>query len=412
MPIHERAISIQRAIFLAVTLVVCILVGWWITLQIRESRQLQEAHIENLKAGRALAWQMDSLRLLAITYQPDPASRAGAIEGHVPKLPSLQERKWAIETLYPHVAVVPAPLAEDDPPLLDKAAYLTLRPEPLRAIEKARRTDIIRASTEGSFLALVVLTGFALVYRKLAEEMDLKLRQHNFIAAVTHELKTPISSLQVWTDTVFSRELSGDQRTRIHDLMGRDLGRLKELVGNLLDVARAEAGSLDLRLQPVELGPWLRTVCEGMDQRLGAGALGLRLDLAPDVWARVDPKALGTVVENLLSNAYKYAAAPRTTTVTLGEDGDRAVLVVSDHGHGISPKELPRLFQRFYRAGDEMTRDVPGTGLGLFLTREIVQRHGGAIEAASRGVGLGSAFTVRLPRIPPPGDEPSTDEAY
>jgi signal transduction histidine kinase len=405
MLMHERTISIQRGIFLAVTLVVCILVGWWIILQIRESRQLRQARIENLKAGRALAWQMDSLRLLAITYQPDPASRAGAIVGTVPKLPTLQERTWVIETLYPHVAVVPSPLAEDDPPLLDKAAYLTLRPEPLRAIEKAQHTDIIRAASEGSFLALVVLIGFGLVYRQLAEEMDLKLRQHNFIAAVTHELKTPIASLQVWTETVFARALSDEQRGRIHDLMAKDLGRLEELVGNLLDVARAEAGSLDLHPAPLELGPWLRTVCEGMDQRMGAGTMGLRLELAPEVWASVDPKALATVVENLLSNAYKYAAPPRATTVTLDADGDQAVLVVSDRGHGISPKELPRLFQRFYRAGDEMTRGVPGTGLGLFLTREIVLRHGGTIQAASHGVGLGSSFTVRVPRIPSPGTE-------
>ncbi len=405
MAIHAKTSSVQRVIFLAVTLVVCVLVGWWITLQIHQSKQLQEAHIENLKAGRAMAWQMDSLRLLAITYQPDPTSRSGTIEGRVPQLPSLRERAWAIETLYPQVAVVPSPVAEDDPPLLDKAAYLTLRPEFLRAIEKARRTDILRAASEGSFLALVVLYGFGLIYRKLAEEMDLKLRQHNFIAAVTHELKTPISALRVWTETLFSRSLSEEQRLRIHSLMDRDLERLTELVGNLLDVARAEAGSLDLRLAPLDLGPWIRTACEGMDQRLGAGALGLKLELAPAIWAQADAKALGTVVENLLSNAYKYAAEPRQTTVTLDADGDEAVLVVSDRGHGISAKELPRLFQRFYRVGDEMTRQVPGTGLGLFLTKEILLRHGGTIQAASRGPGLGSAFTIRIPRIPPPAEE-------
>jgi signal transduction histidine kinase len=405
MAIHAKTGSVQRIIFLAVTLVVCVLVGWWITLQIHQSKQLQEAHIENLKAGRAMAWQMDSLRLLAITYQPDPTSRSGTIEGRVPQLPSLRERAWAIETLYPQVAVVPSPVAEDDPPLLDKAAYLTLRPEFLRAIEKARRTDILRAASESSFLALVVLYGFGLIYRKLAEEMDLKLRQHNFIAAVTHELKTPISALRVWTETLFSRSLSEEQRLRIHSLMDQDLERLTELVGNLLDVARAEAGSLDLRLASLDLGPWIRITCEGMNQRLGVGALGLRLELAPAIWVQADAKALGTVVENLLSNAYKYAAEPRQTTVTLDADGDNAVLVVSDRGHGISPKELPRLFQRFYRVGDEMTRQVPGTGLGLFLTKEIVLRHGGTIQAASRGPGLGSAFTIRIPRIPPPAEE-------
>jgi signal transduction histidine kinase len=239
--------------------------------------------------------------------------------------------------------------------------------------------------------------------------MDLKLRQHNFIASVTHELKTPISSLQVWTDTVFSRSLSEEQRTRIHGLMDQDLARLQELVGNLLDVARVEAGSLDLHPVLLDVGPWLRGVCEGMDQRLGAGALGLQLELASGIWVLADPKALGTVVENLLSNAYKYAAAPRATTVTLDADGEQAVLVVNDRGHGINSRELPRLFQRFYRAGDEMTRDVPGTGLGLFLTREIVLRHGGTIHATSRGPGLGATFTIRIPRVASPQDEPGLE---
>ena len=90
--------------------------------------------------------------------------------------------------------------------------------------------------------------------------------------------------------------------------------------------------------------------------------------------------------------------------MTLDSDGDNAILSVRDQGNGISAKELPRIFQRFYRVGDEMTRQVPGTGLGLFLVKEIVTRHGGDVSATSRGLGLGSAFTIRLPRIPRPED--------
>jgi two-component system sensor histidine kinase BaeS len=184
--------------------------------------------------------------------------------------------------------------------------------------------------------------------------------------------------------------------------MDEDLERLAELVNNLLDVARSEAGSMELRPEPVELGPWLRTVVEAMDQRLGPGSLGLRLELAAGVWTLADPKALAMVVENLLSNAFKYASPPRTTTVTLDQRGDEAVIVVSDQGSGIAPKDLGRVFQRFFRVGDEMTRTVPGTGLGLFLAREIVQRHGGEIRATSRGLGFGSSFLIRLARIPAP----------
>ena len=399
----------QRLIYLAVAALLFLQMGWWLSIQIRESGRLEEAQIETLKAARAEAWQMDSFTVLPFYYQQDVTPRPGArggivIQGTLPtKLPSLAERKAAIEARYPQVAVVPAPVAPDDPHLVDHLdAYLTLRPEPLRLMERDRRLALWRAAGEAIFLAAAILGGFTLIYRKLTEEMDLKLRQRNFTASVTHELKTPIASLRVWMETLFDRELSGEQRGKIRGRMDQDLARLAELVNNLLDVARSESGSLEVRPEPLELAAWLRSVAEAMDQRLGPGSLGLHLDLAPGVWTFADPKALAMVIENLLSNAYKYANAPRTTTVTLDRRGDEAVIVVNDRGSGIAPKDLGRVFQRFYRVGDEMTRSVPGTGLGLFLAKEIVQRHGGEIRATSRGVGYGSTFTIRLSRIDAP----------
>ncbi|MBS1767295.1 MAG: HAMP domain-containing histidine kinase [Acidobacteria bacterium] len=407
----------QRLIYLAMATLLFIQMGWWLSIQIRESRRLEEAQIETLKAARAEAWQMDSFLVLPFYYQQDVAPRPGGrgivIQGTLPtKLPSLTERKAAIEARFPQVAVVPAPVAPDDPHLVDHLdAYLTLRPEPLRRMEQDRRMALWRAAGEAIFLAAAILGGFTLIYRKLTEEMDLKLRQRNFTASVTHELKTPIASLRVWMETLFDRELSGEQRGKIRTRMDQDLERLAELVNNLLDVARSEAGSMEIRPEPLELGPWLRGIAEAMDQKLGPGSLGLRLDLADGIWTFADPKTLGMVIENLLSNAFKYAAPPRSTTVSLDARGDEAILVVSDQGAGIAPKDLSRVFQRFYRVGDEMTRSVPGTGLGLFLAREIVQRHGGDIRASSRGPGFGSTFTLRLARIQPPNPSGS-HEAY
>lgn len=398
----------QRLIYLAVAALLFIQVGWWLSIQIRESKRLEEAQIETLKAARAEAWQMDSFLVLPFYYQQDVTPRTGGhgivVQGTLPtKLPSLAERKAAIEARFPQVAVVPAPVAPDDPHLVDHLdAYLTLRTEPLKAMEQERRLALWRAAGEAFFLAAAILGGFTLIYRKLTEEMDLKLRQRNFTASVTHELKTPIASLRVWMETLFDRELSADQRGKIRTRMDQDLARLAELVNNLLDVARSESGSMEIRPEPLELAPWLRGVAEAMDQKLGPGSLGLRLDLTPGAWTFADPKALGMVIENLLSNAYKYADAPRSTTLTLDRTRDEVIIVVSDHGAGIQAKELPRVFQRFYRVGDEMTRAVPGTGLGLFLAREIVQRHGGEIRATSKGRGLGSAFTIRLGRIAAP----------
>ena len=407
-PTRLQRTSGQRLIYLAVAALLFLQVGWWLSIQIRMSRQLEEAQVETLKAARAEAWQMDSFLVLPFYYQQDVTPRTGGrgivIQGTLPtKLPSLEERKAAIESRFPQVAVVSAPVAPDDPHLVDHLdAYLTLRPEPLRQMERERRMALWQAAGEAIFLAAATLGGFTLIYRKLTEEMDLKLRQRNFTASVTHELKTPIASLRVWMETLFDRPLSGEQRAKIRTRMDQDLERLAELVNNLLDVARSESGSMEIHPIPLELGPWMRTVAEGMDQRLGPGSLGLRVEAEPGLWAYADPKALGMVLENLLSNAFKYAEPPRTTTLSLSAAGDEVLITVRDRGVGIPPKELPRVFQRFYRVGDEMTRAVPGTGLGLFLAREIVQRHGGEIRASSRGPGSGSTFTLRLARIDPP----------
>lgn len=389
----------QRLIFWSVAFLLLSQVAWWISLQVRETRRLQDAKIATFKASRAEAWQMDSTRVIRILNRIETVLRGRVVEGALPALPSLAERRQAIEEQFPYVAVVTQPLAEDDPPLLDQAAYITLRQEPLLVLDQERKAALWRVGIQGFIFAFGVLLGFTYFYRRLNAETDLALRQRNFMATVTHELKTPIASLRVWMETIFAHALNLERRERIHMLMDKDLERLTELVTNLLDAARADAGSLDLKLEPLELAPWLRSVCEGMDQRLGAGTLGLALNLEEHLWTSADPRALATVVENLLSNASKYANEPRHTTVTLGLDRDWAILVVSDQGMGIQSKDLPRLFERFFRVGDELTRTVPGTGLGLYLCKEIVLRHGGTIRAASRGPGLGSAFTVKLPRL-------------
>jgi signal transduction histidine kinase len=393
--------STQQIIFLSVAALLMVQLGWWISLQVRQSASLLNARINELKAGRAEAWQMDSRLMIPYYAEPKTTFRLGVVEGKLPSVvPTLAQRTQAIQSAFPHVKVVEAPVEWDDPQLVDLSGFLTLRQEPIQALEAARRLTLWRAALEGAFMAAGVLFGFFLIYRKLAEEMDLKLRQKNFIAAVTHELKTPIASLRVWMETAFDRPLSGEQRSMVRDRMDQDLERLAELVANLLEVARADAGGLELHLRRLEVTHWLRDVCKAMDERLGPGSLGLRVQAPEGIWVEADPKALGMVLENLLSNAFKYAEAPRSTLVTVEETRDSVLISVRDQGVGMPLRELSRIFQRFYRVGDEMTRSVPGTGLGLFLAKEIVARHGGEIRAASLGPGRGSTFTVRLPRPP------------
>ena len=400
-PARPNPPATERLIFWSVAFLLLSQMAWWISLQMRESRHLQNARIATMRAGRAEAWQMDSAEIIRITFQKEANTpHATAIEAKLPVFPALAGRKLAIEKRFPYVAVVASPVEPDDPMLLDESAYLTLRMDILEGMERERTLALWRAAGEAGVLVLVVLLGMSYIYRKLNNETELMLRQRNFIAAVTHELKTPIASLRVWTETLFTRTLGEAQLARIQTLMDGDLRRLTELVGNLLEVARADAGSLDLQPETTDLGPWIRTTAEAMEDQMGPGSLGLDLQLGIDIRADIDPKAFGTVLANLLSNAHKYACAPRRTLVTLDSDGEKAILSVTDQGNGISPKELPRIFQRFYRVGDEMTRQVPGTGLGLFLCSEIMTLHRGNIRASSLGLGHGTTFTIRLPLSP------------
>lgn len=344
---------------------------------------------------------MDSMTFLVMNVPRDYSEGPGVVTGRLPDARSLAERRKAIEDRYPYVAVAAEAVEADDPVLLsDPPVYLTLRKEVLQAMARERTQALYRTAGEVVILVGFVLLGMTYIYRKLNAGRELMLRQRNFLAAVTHELKTPIASLRVWMETLTTRVLESEQKIRIQVLMDRDLTRLTELVGNLLQVARADTGNLEIHPEAVELAPWLRGICEAMDQRLGPGQMGLVLELGEGLWANIDPKAMGTVIENLLSNAFKYAQDPRQTTVILSPRGTNEVLItVADRGIGLSARDLPKLFQRFFRVGDEMTRSVPGTGLGLFLCRELVQGHGGDIQASSLGSGRGSTFTIRLPRL-------------
>lgn len=393
--------SMERLIFWSVAFLLLSQMAWWIAVQVRESKHLQDARVAQMRAGRAEAWQLDSMAFLRPTSPWETGEGPGVVVGRLPEMRTLDERKQAIESRFPYVAVLPTPVELDDPVLLaDAPAYLTLRPEVLMAMDQERTLALWRTAGEAAILVAGVLFGMSYIYRKLNAEMEVMFRQRNFIASVTHELKTPIASLRVWMETIFCRELAPEQMVRIQSLMDGDLRRLTDLVGNLLETARADAGKLALRPEPTELGPWLERTCRELDHRLGEGQLGLRLALPSGVHAAIDPKGFGMVMENLLSNAIKYASDPRETTVTLEGDRDHAFITVQDLGYGIAQNEIPRIFQRFYRVGDEMTRSVPGTGLGLFLCREIVRGHGGEIKVSSLGTGLGTTFTIRLSRLP------------
>jgi signal transduction histidine kinase len=400
----DQEIDKQRFVFIVATILLISLIGWWISLQISQTQDLLSARIEKLKSVRAEAWLYDSSKVLRY-YESSGAINTKDSSGAVvlSKLPTdLPSRKQRIADLalrFPDVLIVPKPVDSDDPPLLDMSgAYLTLDQSKLARLERERVSVIWKAVLQSGAMAIGILAGLVMIYKKLNDELDLKLRQKNFIDAVTHELKTPIASIRVWMETLFSKTLKEDQLTKISLRMDQDLTRLSDLVGNLLVVARGEAGELPSNPEVLNLSESLSRILTTMDQKLGPGTLGLIEKIQDEIYVRADLEQFQIIVENLLSNAYKYADSPRSTEVELKSDKNYAILTISDQGYGIHSQNLTKIFDKFYRSGDEMTRRVPGTGLGLFLVKQMVELNGGSVKVASKGIDQGSIFTVSLPR--------------
>lgn len=264
---------------------------------------------------------------------------------------------------------------------------------------QARIRRIIMISSEGMAFAVVMTCGAYLIYRSLRREEQLRRDEANFLSAVTHELKSPLASLRLHAESL---ELRANDAERVRTYAARmttDVDRLERLVENLLAAGRAEAGALDVRPVEMNLSAELQQYANSAGPVLAERGFELILQIDPDVKVGIDPSALRTVVENLLDNAIKYSTPPSAITLRLRRAGSNVIMEVSDQGVGLTPAESKRVFERFYRAGDERVRTTKGTGLGLYLVREIVKAHWGDVTVQSGGPGKGATFRVSLPAL-------------
>ncbi len=256
-------------------------------------------------------------------------------------------------------------------------------------------------------LALVQdVTGTVTARRRaetLAAELQTAVRARDtFLGIASHELKTPLTSLKLQTQIgQRALERSGAQGfgpekvQRLLETTARQTARLTRLVDDMLDISRIATGKLAMNLERVALSVLVEETVERLSPEFAMVGSELVLELAPGVQGEWDPYRLEQVLTNLLTNAIRYAAgAP--VHVSLREQGGQAVLVVRDHGPGIAPHSLERIFERFERL---QTPSVGGLGLGLSICRHIVQAHGGSIRAEST-LGQGTCFIVELPHAP------------
>ncbi len=252
----------------------------------------------------------------------------------------------------------------------------------------------------GSLMFVFVLLGVVLYLVWSIQQINLNRRQSNFIDAVTHELKSPITSLKLFLQTLGKRNIDEAQRQEFYHSMLDDVDRLDQLITQLLDVARLQQDSNE-----PEPESWIaiESTLEEFTNKLVAqhhiNRNCVSIECPPcDVWARrVD---IDILVRNLLDNALKYAGKPPVVEIKVRVDSQSGstTVLVSDNGIGI-PRHLHRkIFRRFYRVGNELERTKPGTGLGLFLVRSIVRRIRGSIRVVDLPKNSGSRFELVLPQ--------------
>ncbi len=251
------------------------------------------------------------------------------------------------------------------------------------------------------FFAAIIL-GLILNTSFLVREIKLNEQHDSFINAVTHELKTPITSIRLHLETLQRREVDETQRRKFYDLMLLDTDRLLRTVEQVLKAGAASHKHATGNRMELEFGSLVRECMElaGMRHHLEPGALRYeQAQNGSEIFVQGDPEELRTAVSNLLDNAIKYSGGRVDVSVEIElPDDEHVVLRVRDRGVGIPAEDLKRIFKRFYRVPLRTFPQVKGTGLGLFIVRAIARAHGGKVFAESEGTGRGTTVTLELPR--------------
>jgi signal transduction histidine kinase len=253
------------------------------------------------------------------------------------------------------------------------------------------------------FYAFVLLTGIlvfglTLTVRSVSNQLELARLKSDFVSTISHEFKSPLTAIRHITEILLSdRTPSEDRRRKYYQVMLEQTERLSLLIDNVLDLSRMEEGRRELKMERVDAGELLTEIVERVDHRARHEGFSIRTEIeVPGPSLLVDVEAVTQAATNLIDNAIKYSGESKEIVVRGSTDDTHFNIAVEDSGIGLKEEEKERVFERFYRGGDELTRSVKGTGLGLTLVRRIAEAHGGEVMVES-APGRGSTFTIRLP---------------
>jgi two-component system phosphate regulon sensor histidine kinase PhoR len=248
-----------------------------------------------------------------------------------------------------------------------------------------------------TFLLLVaMLLGIILIQRDIAREKNLATLRSDFISNVTHELKTPLTSIRMYAESIMMRRIrSNADQHKYLSVIVNESERLKRMINNILEFSKMEKARQEVRPVESNLSEILYSAIQDMNYWLDKEGFTVKKEIEEDIHIKVDPDKLHQVYTNLLNNAIKYSGDSRHISVRLFQNQTSVVTEVEDEGIGIAKEDLPKIFDEFFRAGNHGSGNITGTGLGLTVVKEIVESHHGSIKAESE-IGKGSKFSVIL----------------
>lgn len=257
--------------------------------------------------------------------------------------------------------------------------------------ESARKE--LQYAGEGATFLLVILTGAIFFYRAVKRQLKISQEQQHFMMAITHELKTPIAIAKLNLETMQKRKLDDQQQQRLLHNTLHETTRLDSLCNNMLISSQIEAGGYRFVKEEINLGKLLSSCTDDFAVRYPQKNFSKKIE--EDIIITGDKMLLEIAFNNLLENAVKYAARDTAVEVTLDLNDTVAEIQIKDEGPGVADEEKQKVFQKFYRLGNEATKRAKGTGLGLYITKKIIKNHGGNIFAQDNTPG-GSIFTIQL----------------
>jgi two-component system phosphate regulon sensor histidine kinase PhoR len=252
----------------------------------------------------------------------------------------------------------------------------------------------------GLLLALVAITvaGTSATIAVLAREARVSKMQTDFMNKVSHDLRTPLTSIRMFVETLQLGRLQEPARqAEALEIISEETARLSGIINRLLDWARMESGRRNYRLRREPVEAIVDAALAAFAPQLLADNVELKRSVAPGLPpVMADREALSEALLNLLNNAYKYTGPEKRIEVRATRNGPSVFLSIVDDGPGIAPREQKRIFDKFYRAPDPLSRSIEGTGLGLAMVKHIVSGHGGKVSVQSE-LGKGTTFTIALP---------------